>query len=150
MRDQGLGSIQILFLSLFSELILRKKDRIKIYPDCSTIENDNDLLQLPVNLGRRVFEHVISKADIAAMAEKGSDAEMKIFDLPMNGETIYMDRKSILGRSLTKAFQKDEDSRSLFFIKSGIMTHNDVVQDNVDVRNLVAVERCNEGIRRSI
>ena len=75
---------------------------------------------------------------------------MNIFDLPMNGETIYMDRKSILGRSLTKAFQKDEDSWCLFFIKSGIMTHNDVVQDNVDVRNLMAVEGCYEGISRSI
>ena len=30
---------------------------------------------------------------------------MKIFDLPMDGETIDMDRKTILGGPLAEAFQ---------------------------------------------
>ena len=68
----------------------------------------------------------------------------------MNGETIHMDRKSILGGPLAEAFQQDEDSWSLFFIKAGIVAHDDVVEDDVDVWNFMAVEGCDEGISRCV
>ena len=68
----------------------------------------------------------------------------------MNGKTVYVDWKPILGRPLAEAFQEDEDGWSLFFIKSGIVAHDDVVQYDVDVWNFMAVEWCDEGICRCI
>ena len=68
----------------------------------------------------------------------------------MNGETIHMDRKSILGGPLAEAFQQDEDSRCLFFIKAGIVAHDDIVENDVDVWNFMAVEGCDEAISRCV
>ena len=68
----------------------------------------------------------------------------------MDGETIHMDRKSILGGPLAEAFQQDKDSRCLFFIKAGIVAHDDIVENDVDVWNFMAVEGCDEGISRCI
>ena len=68
----------------------------------------------------------------------------------MNGKTVYVDWESILGRPLAEAFEQDEDGWCLFFIKSGIVAHDDVVQDDVDVWNFMAVEWCYEGVSRCI
>ena len=80
------------------------------------------------------------------MLGKMSDTNLKISDLPMNGETIHMDRKSILGGPLAEAFKQDEDGWCLFFIKSGIVAHDNVVEDYVDIWNFMTMEWCNEGI----
>ena len=68
----------------------------------------------------------------------------------MNGKTVYVDWKPILSRPLAEAFQEDEHGWRLFFIKSGIVAHDDVVQDDVDVWNFMAVEWCDEGVSRCI
>ena len=64
----------------------------------------------------------------------------------MDSVAIDMNRKSFLGGLLAEAFQQDEDSWRLLFIESGIVTHDDIVEDDVDVRDFMAVEGCDEGI----
>ena len=107
--------------------------------------------QLPsFNLARRVFVHVTSITVASATLVRESESDLKICDLPMNGKTVYVDWESILGRPLAEAFEQDEDGWCLFFIKSGIVAHDDVVQDDVDVWNFMTVEWCDEGISRCI
>ena len=47
----------------------------------------------------------MSSGIVSAMLGEKSETDLKISDLPMNGETIYMDRKSIMGRPLAEAFK---------------------------------------------
>ena len=68
----------------------------------------------------------------------------------MDSVAIDVNRKAFLRRPLAETFHQDEDSWRLFFIESGIVAHDDIVEDDVDVRDFMAVEGCDEGIRLCI
>jgi len=58
-------------------------------------------------------------------------------DLPMNSEAVDEYWMALLSGGLAETFEKDKDAWSLLVVQACIIAHNDIVQQNVDVRHLM-------------
>jgi len=64
----------------------------------------------------------------------------------MDCEAVNEDRESFLGGSLAEALHEHEDDGRLGVKQTCVVTHNYVVQQDVDVGNLVGVEGRHHGV----
>lgn len=60
---------------------------------------------------------------------------------PVNGEAVDEDWMALLCGGLTETFEEDKDAWSLLIVQARIVAHDDIVQQNVDVRHFMGVER---------
>jgi len=60
--------------------------------------------------------------------------------LPVYGEAVDEDSLAFLSSHLAKTLQQDENTRRLLVVESRIVAHHDVVEQDIDVRNLVRVK----------
>ena len=67
--------------------------------------------------------------------------------LPVNSEAIYENWLSILCGGQAEAFDQNQDARGLAVVKACIVTHDCEVKQDVDIGNLMGVERCHIDVR---
>ena len=82
---------------------------------------------------------------VADVRERGGREEN--VDLPVNGEAVDEDWMALLCGGLTETFEEDQDAWSLLIVQARIVAHDDIVQQNVDVRHFMGVERRDQGVR---
>lgn len=62
--------------------------------------------------------------------------------LPMHSEAIDEDWVAFLSSRLAKSFEEDQDAGGLQVVEPCIVTHHDVVENDVDVGDVVRMKGC--------